>query len=245
MMHVSIVSKRLCGHHAFMRKSVIAALLVAATPVQGQTFVGPATIVDGDSLSVAGIRLRLFGIDAPEGSQTCRRDGSEWRCGEESAAQLRNLIGANPVECRGRERDVYGRTVAICTVAGIEINRAMVETGWATAFREYSQDYVTDETRAKSARRGIWSSEFQLPQDFRAAQSATVATAGAARPRRQVTDPVAHAGPGCAVKGNRNRKGQWIYHLPGMPSYAITRAEETFCSEAAAQAAGYRRAIVH
>ena len=48
----------------------------------------------------------------------------------------------------------------------------------------------------------------------------------------------------CNIKGNRNRKGQWIYHLPGMPYYDQTRAEEMFCTEAQAQAAGYRRAIV-
>jgi hypothetical protein len=45
-------------------------------------------------------------------------------------------------------------------------------------------------------------------------------------------------------KGNRNRKGQWIYHVPGMPYYDATRAEEVFCTEAEARAAGYRRAIV-
>jgi hypothetical protein len=45
------------------------------------------------------------------------------------------------------------------------------------------------------------------------------------------------------IKGNRGSNG-WIYHLPGMPYYGRTRAEEMFCSEAAAQAAGYRRAKV-
>ena len=48
----------------------------------------------------------------------------------------------------------------------------------------------------------------------------------------------------CAIKGNRSRRGDWIYHLPGMPYYEATRAEEIFCTEAQAQAAGYRRAIV-
>ena len=48
----------------------------------------------------------------------------------------------------------------------------------------------------------------------------------------------------CSIKGNRNRKGQWIYHVPGMPYYDRTRPEEVFCTEAEARAAGYRRAIV-
>jgi hypothetical protein len=49
---------------------------------------------------------------------------------------------------------------------------------------------------------------------------------------------------GCVIKGNRNRKGEWIYHVPGMPYYDVTRPEEIFCTEAQGQAAGYRRAIV-
>jgi hypothetical protein len=49
---------------------------------------------------------------------------------------------------------------------------------------------------------------------------------------------------GCAIKGDRNRCGEWIYHLPGMLYYDATRAKEMFCSEAQARTAGYRRAIV-
>ena len=49
---------------------------------------------------------------------------------------------------------------------------------------------------------------------------------------------------GCSNESDRNRKGQWIYHVPGMPYYARTRAEQMFCSEADARAAGYRRALV-
>lgn len=226
-----------------MRRLILSAALIA-TPVQAQTLSGSAEIIDGDSLTVLGISVRLFGIDAPEGKQTCNQSGTAWRCGEEAATQLRNLIGGNPIECRGRDIDTYGRTLAVCSVAGIEINRAMVEAGWATAFRKYSQDYVVEETRAKAAHRGIWTSEFQLPQDYRAAQSATREAAPAALMRRQTATPAAQAISGCAIKGNRNRKGQWIYHLPGMPYYEVTRAEEMFCSEAQAQAAGYRRAIM-
>lgn len=210
-----------------------------------QTYVGPADVVDGDSLSVSGFSVRLFGIDAPEGKQSCNRGGTSWHCGEEAATQLRNMIGGNPVECRGRGIDSFGRTVAVCTVDGIELNRAMVEAGWATAFRKYAQDYVTAEARAKAARRGIWDSEFDLPENFRAAAQRLEPAAPQPFARRVV--PSEEAVPsysGCAIKGNRNRKGQWIYHLPGMPYYDVTRAEEMFCTEAQAREAGYRRAMV-
>jgi endonuclease YncB( thermonuclease family) len=222
----------------------LSAALFAATPVQAQTLSGPAEIVDGDSLTVSGVAVRLFGIDAPEGKQTCNRGGTEWRCGEEAAIQLRTMIGESSIECRTRGVDGYGRMLAVCSVAGIEINRAMVEAGWATAFRKYSQDYVIEETRAKSGYRGIWGSEFQPPQDYRAAKSVAREDRPEALVRRQAAPSLSRAVPGCAIKGNRNRKGQWIYHLPGMPYYEATRPEELFCTEAQAQAAGYRRAIV-
>lgn len=228
-----------------MRPALLLVPLLIAAPLQAQTYSGPAEVIDDDSLSVSGFSVRLFGIDAPEGKQTCSRGGTSFRCGEEAATQLRNMIGGNPVECRGRGIDTYGRTVATCTVAGVELNRAMVEAGWATAFRKYAQDYVTAETRAKAAHRGIWDSEFDLPENYRAAQEWTSdvtprTIACEARPRADASSSYS----GCAIKGNRNRKGQWIYHLPGMPYYDVTRAEETFCTEAQAQAAGYRRAIV-
>jgi hypothetical protein len=43
------------------------------------------------------------------------------------------------------------------------------------------------------------------------------------------------------IKGNVSRDGEKIYHLPGQASYERTQAEETFATEAEAQAAGYRR----
>ena len=191
-----------------MRRLILSAVLFA-TPVHAQTLSGPAEIIDGDSLSLSGISVRLFGIDAPEGKQTCNRSGAAWRCGEEAATQLRNLIGGNPIECRGRDIDTYGRTLAVCSVAGIEINRAMVEAGWATAFRKYSQDYVVEETRARAARRGIWTSEFQLPQDFRAAQSARHAIAPAGLLRRHAAEPAAQETSSCAIKGN---SALWVWN---------------------------------
>ena len=230
-----------------IRLSLAAALLVPA-PAVGQTLSGLGQVVDGDSLSVGGISVRLFGIDAPEGKQTCDRDGARWACGEEAATRLKMLVGSNRVECRGQGTDPYGRTVAVCWADGFELNETMVEQGWATAFRKYSSDYIPNEARAKAARRGIWSSNFALPEDYRLAEERR----GEQRQTRQsfVSPRVRQSAPssaspgGCAIKGNRYRKGQWIYHLPGMPYYEVTRAEEMFCSEAQAQAAGYRRAIV-
>ncbi|WID97521.1 hypothetical protein QO058_04435 [Bosea vestrisii] len=56
--------------------------------------------------------------------------------------------------------------------------------------------------------------------------------------------------PSCTVRGNiRPTSGERIYHLPGQSFYAETtikpwRGERWFCSEAEAQAAGWRRSRV-
>lgn len=226
-------------------------LLVLAFPVAAaaQAVSGPASVIDGDSLTVSGVEVRLFGIDAPEGKQTCEREGKAWACGEAAAQQLRDLVDGKPVYCRGQGKDTYGRVLAVCSAGYDELNKTMVEQGWATAFRKYSDAYVAPETRARQARIGIWTSTFVSPEDYRAADRPPEAAEQSTRPiivPSQLRARVAPASPssGCNIKGNHSRRGDWIYHMPGMPYYAQTRPEAMFCSEAEAQAAGYRRAIV-
>jgi endonuclease YncB( thermonuclease family) len=226
------------GKRALRLTAIVA--IAGSTTASAQTLVGQATAVDGDSLSVGGMSVRLFGIDAPEAKQACSRDGAEWACGEEAARQLGSLVAGQQVVCRGRGTDDYGRIIAVCQASGLELNRTMVQQGWAVAFRNYSSDFIAEEERAKAAKLGIWSSSFIMPVEWRASR-APEPSAPAVQPRAVTRS---EATRGCVIKGNRNRKGQWIYHLPGMPYYEPTRAEEWFCSEADAQAAGYRRAIV-
>ena len=45
---------------------------------------GTALIVDGDTITISGNKIRLNGIDTPEKDQTCRRAGVTWRCGYEA-----------------------------------------------------------------------------------------------------------------------------------------------------------------
>ena len=222
--------------------------VLIAPPAAAQTITGSARAVDGDSLSVSGISIRLFGVDAPEAKQTCSKDGAAWACGAEAQKTLQSLVDGSIVRCERRTIDIYGRSVSVCYAGGVDVGRAMVAGGWAVAFTRYSNGYEGDEAQAKAAGLGIWSSKFELPQDYRArnrlAENGAADRPAEPRQSRQARVQQFSSPSGCVIKGNRNRRGQWIYHLPGMPHYDQTRAEEMFCTEAQAQAAGYRRAIV-
>jgi endonuclease YncB( thermonuclease family) len=131
---------------------------------QGAVIIGPARIIDGDSLVVAGVEIRLFGVDAPEYQQTCMRSDRPWMCGRDATDMLRTIAAGREVSCRPRERDRYGRTVAVCQAGGVDLAAAMIKGGLAVAYGAYG----ADEREARDARRGIWSSTFDRPADWRA-----------------------------------------------------------------------------
>jgi endonuclease YncB( thermonuclease family) len=225
----------------------LAALIALSIPAMAaaQVIEGTAEVIDGDSLRVAGTEVRLFGVDAPEFSQPCYSNGSEVACGAMARDVLAGLIGSAVLTCQPRDTDTFGRIVATCRISGVDIGEALVESGWATAFRRYGNDYVSAEMRARAARAGIWQWDFQMPEDYRASQQAALEPRATRSSPRPAARPRRYEGNGqCLIKGNHSRRGDWIYHLPGMPYYDATRAEAYFCTEAEAQAAGYRRAIV-
>lgn len=124
---------------------------------------GTAQIIDGDSLVVRGVEVRLRGVDAPERAQSCSRSDAEWPCGEEAAGNLRRLLRSRIVTCRGNQRDAHDRLLAVCRSGGREVNRWLVEQGWAVSYH----DYPSAERDARSAKRGLWSGTFVRPGDWR------------------------------------------------------------------------------
>ena len=193
---------------------------------------GPVRVVDGDTIEVADQKVRLFGIDAVERDQTCRHPmRGEWVCGAEVARVLSKLIDGQSATCESRGIDRYGRLLGICRINGQDVGAALVEAGWAFAYKKYSSLYVQQELRALRAGRGLWTSVVVQPSEYRASQ----------RPPVQATPE------GCEIKGNISADGKRIYHLPGQSFYSRTRISEAkgerwFCTEYAARVAGWRRA---
>lgn len=129
---------------------------------------GVPRVVDGDTLHIGDQRIRLFGIDAPEGGQTCRIGRRDWACGEDATAELRQRVGQRAVTCEQMDIDRYSRVVAECWAGGENLNAWMVRNGWALAYRQYGGSrYDADELVAQAARRGVWASKFIAPWDWR------------------------------------------------------------------------------
>lgn len=152
-----------------MKLALLFAVSLLAAPAHAQMISGPARAVDGDTMSMTGFSIRLFGIDAPEANQTCDRQGETWRCGSDAAALLSGLVADAEVICEQRDTDVYGRIVATCRVGRQDLASTMISAGYAVALPAYSEEYVEGAAQAQQQRRGIWASEFQNPADYRAA----------------------------------------------------------------------------
>ena len=220
---------------------ILAIALLASVPAWAQTITGPARVIDGDTIEVAGQRIRLHGIDAPEKTQTCRMGETAWACGVAAWGELVQLVAGSDVSCEARDVSRYGRVVAVCAAEGEDINAAMVAQGLALAYRQFSDDYVTEESDAQDAHLGMWRGEFVAPWDWRRGDRLAVAPANV-EPARPANDNTAGL---CQIKGNISSRGERIYHVPGGQFYSRTKispakGERFFCSEADAEAAGWR-----
>jgi|SRR5690625_96208 len=126
-------------------------------------------VIDGDTAEILYhdlfMRLRLAHIDAPEtrGNQPF---------GKASGRYLRKLIeGQKVVIVSQRKTDGFGRLIAtIYTEDGININKLMVEEGYAWHYKDFSNDmsYDTLQNRARKNKKGLWKDPNPIePWNFR------------------------------------------------------------------------------
>ena len=129
-------------------------------------------VSDGDSLRSGKLRIRLFGIDAPEKNQQCTNaDGAKWACGETAQKMLEALVANAPyLQCDLIDTDRYGRAVMKCLAGETDLGAALVRAGLALAYRQYSSTYGADEDSAKTAKLGMWSGAFTAPWTWRRSQ---------------------------------------------------------------------------
>lgn len=113
------------------------------------------SVFDGDTLAAScpsgQIKVRVFGIDAPEMKQ------EPW--GDRSREALRGLLPRlGAIKLRVMDQDRYGRTVAQVVAGDQDLGLEMVRQGWAIVYQQYNDSplYQQAQAEAKQARRGIW-----------------------------------------------------------------------------------------
>ena len=189
-------------------------------------FTGPARVIDGDTLDVGGVRIRLHGIDAPESKQNCRAGGKRWSCGREATRALAARIRGRSVACQERDRDRYGRVVAACSLSGMDLN------GWMVAQRlglRLPAVFVCIRCR------GVWSTGSETGHVARRRRAAMGLAQGRA-PRRDAGDNSAEQR---AVHHQGQHRQERHAHLP-RAGRAVLRADSNqhveggsggFCTE--------------
>ena len=208
----------------------LAALLLLIPTVALADITGSARVIDGDTIEIAGQRIRLHGIDAFERAQTC--GGEAWPCGARATRWLTAILRGHEVKCEVTGTS-YDRKVAVCITGGpLTLGHLLVRLGLALADPIYGRDYLADEAWARKHHKGAWSHrKFVTPWEWRRGKRLT---------KSDVPPPW-----DCPIKGNINSKGERIYHVPGGRWYGRTmidpgRGERWFCTEDEARRAGWR-----
>jgi endonuclease YncB( thermonuclease family) len=148
----------------------LACLVAGALAPSAPARAGGALAWDGETLSlVDGRRVRLWGVDAPEPDQTCRRGAETYPCGLVAREVLGALVAGAELRCDGRGADRHGREVSQCWVDGRDLARELVRAGWALDDGRYSGGrYALPQRLAEEERIGLWAGEFLRPWDWRA-----------------------------------------------------------------------------
>lgn len=121
-------------------------------------------LYDGQSLIVQGHLVRIDSIHAPRRDALCHSGKVySWKCGQKSWQTLNSILSSMPVRCHGRIW-VGDALVAQCIRGdGSDIASLMVREGMAIVNRDYFNDYLEEETVARSNNKGLWSGTFDLP----------------------------------------------------------------------------------
>jgi len=151
-----------------------------------RTIQGTVTKVsDGDTIQVVDqlgsrVKVRLYGIDAPEMERRNRKTGLVSKqgqpYGQEAFDALKGKIGGQRVKAEVMDIDRYRRAVSVVWLGERNINKEMVREGFAWAYRQYldrpyTSEYIQAEEQARREGRGLWrQGNPQPPWEFRRMQ---------------------------------------------------------------------------
>jgi endonuclease YncB( thermonuclease family) len=134
-------------------------------------------VIDGATFRdiETGLVFRLFGIDACRRDQAANLGRQPWQCGVAAIAWLTTATLNKWVSCNTlREKD--GQRIARCSSSEhADLAGDMIKEGLAVCLPD-SEDqrvrsYLLDEEQARKAYKGLWSSQFAMPWDYRAKEA--------------------------------------------------------------------------
>ena len=112
--------------------SLTALIVLVSSSALAADLTGVPRVVDGDTIIVGGMKVRLEGIDAPETDQLCLdAEGKKWTCGISARDRLQQHIAGQSVSCTTEGQDRYGRMLAVCRLGAEDLNAWMVREGLA------------------------------------------------------------------------------------------------------------------
>ncbi|WP_270971139.1 thermonuclease family protein [Campylobacter upsaliensis] len=129
-------------------------------------------VIDGDTIEllaktskenpynhIAKLKIRLYGIDAPELKQAYGKEAKEY---------LSALVLKQEVSLIIENKDKYDRFVGTLFLKGQDINKEMVKNGYAHAYESFSKKYLAEQADAKMFKLGLWQDERVMsPSEFR------------------------------------------------------------------------------
>jgi micrococcal nuclease len=141
-----------------------------------------ARVLDGDTIQVitpeqTSLRVRLYGIEAPETPKTDHQTGRGnlpgQPYGEESKKALEDKIMGRQIRLDITDIDQYKRMVGMLWIGSRNVNLEMLQEGYAEVYfiylkEPYKRQFLQAQRVAKSSRIGIWSLRvYERPSDFR------------------------------------------------------------------------------
>ncbi|EPH5216809.1 thermonuclease family protein [Campylobacter upsaliensis] len=132
-------------------------------------------VIDGDTIEllaktskenpynhITKLKIRLYGIDAPELKQAYGKEAKEF---------LSALVLKQEVSLIIENKDKYDRFVGTLFLKGQDINKEMVKNGYAHAYESFSKKYLAEQADAKMFKLGLWQDEKAVkPSEFRKQQ---------------------------------------------------------------------------
>ena len=213
------------------------------------------SVTDGDTIRIdydgTNTPLRIIGIDTPE---TVDERTTVQCFGQEASDYLKSKLTGKKVSIESdptqSDRDKYNRLLRYVYLDGKDIGLDIITNGYGHEYTynvPYNKQaqYKTAESTAEQNNLGLWAPTACNNVTSPSSTPSPTAT----EPAPVTTAPAPVQTTNCNIKGNISNKGEKIYHVPGQQYYDVTKITESkgeryFCSEAEAQAAGWRRSKV-